>query len=178
MADLVFDTTPLSHFCRAGHLRTLEVLTEAHVRLATRAVRDEIRRGVPQYPELQAVIDAPWLQEVPVDGLEEIPALLFYATRLVTGTRNVGEAATLAWAEVHDAIAIVDDDGARQLASERRVRKHGSLWLIIGGVRANTLTMEEASGVVSQLVGLGARLPCTGQTFPAFVEDADRRGLW
>jgi len=48
-------------------------------------------------------------------------------------TGDVDEAATLAWAETHGAVAIVDDRAARNVARHRGVTVHGSLWLITRG---------------------------------------------
>lgn len=95
---LVFDTSVLSCFARAGELDALEQATRDHERLVPRAVLGEIKRGVVDYPKLAAVLDATWLEEVPVDGLEELAAFAHYARRLTAGDRNVGESSVLAWA--------------------------------------------------------------------------------
>ena len=70
----------------------------------------ELATGTATYPSLQDAIDAEWLEHVRVDGLPELAVFAEYAR--VPGSSlagNVGEAATLAWAETHGAVAIVDD---------------------------------------------------------------------
>ncbi len=174
MAKLVFDTSPLSHFARAGRLDLLERLTAADERFVTRAVLDELRRGVAQHPALGDVLQLAWLQEVATDSLDEIRAFGTYAARLVAGSRNVGEASTLAWAEVHGAEASVDDFAARKLAQERSIPLRGTVRLVCGGVRAGVLTVDEGRRLLSDLRRAGAWLPWSHDEYD---EWARRSGL-
>jgi hypothetical protein len=98
---LIFDTSPLSHFARAGELATLDELTRRYDRYVTQAVRDEIDRARALHPRLGDVTNASWLVVVRVDGLAELSAFADFARVLGSGVRDVGEAATLAWAQVH-----------------------------------------------------------------------------
>jgi predicted nucleic acid-binding protein len=165
MSTLVFDTSPLSHFARAERLGVLERLLKAYRCVAPRAVLDEIADGEAKHPPLATIRSASWLEPVHVDELPELRAFAHYAAILGTATRDVGEAAVLAWAEVHAAIAILDDRPAVRAAKHRNVEAHGTLWLIANGVRAELLTSNDASNLVDQLRTTEAWLPCSGSDF-------------
>ena len=156
----IFDAGPLSAFARAGRLATLrDILGDARC-LVTEAVRDELRRGVMTYPSLHDALDTDWLELVSVDGLAELGAFAQYV-RLIGSTRgrDVGESATLAWAEVHGAIAVVDDRAAVNAARQRGVEAHGTLWLVVRGVKGGVVTEAEATALVAALRDAGAWFP-------------------
>jgi predicted nucleic acid-binding protein len=148
---LVFDSTPLSHFARAGVLDVLEAISADHRRITTEAVSDELKAGVAEHPELAAIQELNWLEIVSSSSLEELRAFSEYARRLGSGPRNVGEASVLAWAEVNNAIAIVDERAGTNHGRERRVRVHGTLWLICEGYRKGLLGEAAAEGLVVSL---------------------------
>ena len=126
----------------------------------TEAVLDELAAGVPVYPSLQAVLDSDWLDHVHVDGLPELGVVAEYARVLGSSrTGDVGEAATLAWAEVHGAVAIVDDQAARNAGRNRQVRVHGTLRLVTQGINTGRLPEAEATRLVGALLDTGARFP-------------------
>jgi hypothetical protein len=54
---LVFDSSPLSHFARAGELATLRDLVSEFECVTTKAVLGELRKGVAKHPAIQEVID-------------------------------------------------------------------------------------------------------------------------
>lgn len=174
MGDLVFDTSAVSGFARAGRLDQLEALTHGDQRYITAAVLDEIRQGVPLHASLGTVLDAAWLQEVRADGLDELRAFAEYVTILGTRGRDFGEASTLAWAETHHATAILDDAIGRQAAALRGVSAHGTLTLIAGAVSTGVITGDDAAGLVNALRAVGARLPCDGA---GFIRWAQGKGL-
>ena len=156
----VFDAGPLNHFARAGHLETLHAICSEVRRAVTASVLDELAAGVPAHPSLQDVIEAEWLDHVRVDSLAELGVFAEY-TRVLGSSRmgDVGEAATLAWAEVHGAVAIVDDQTARNAARNRNVSVHGSLWLVTRGMRDGHLREDEATRLVGMLLDTDARFP-------------------
>lgn len=170
----MFDTSPLSHFARAGRLETLERLTADHRRIVTRAVLEEIKNGVAKHETLAEVLELPWLEQVPVDSLDELRAFAIYAARLGSGARNVGEAATLAWAEVHGAVASVDEATARKLAQERDVPLRGTVGLVCHGVLAGIVTVDEGRVLLAELRLAGAWLPWTDEDYDDW---ARQRGM-
>jgi predicted nucleic acid-binding protein len=163
-ALLVFDASPLSHFARADRLDALTALVKDYRCVTTRAVRDELERGVTRYPQLTATRRLDWLTEVAVDGLAELGALAAYLQLLSRDQRHFGEATVLAWAETHGAIAVIDDQAAVRAGEARGVEVHGSLWLIIAGYRKGVLHEAAASELVDQLRDTEAWFPCDGET--------------
>jgi predicted nucleic acid-binding protein len=101
-------------------------------------------------------------------GLRQLAAeKLFseYHTRLGGGDRNIGESATLAYAELHGLTACIDDRAARRHGQERGVPLTGTLELVCRGIRANIVEEAEAARVVDLLRDHEAFLPCDGSTF-------------
>jgi len=159
MKALVFDTSVLSPFARAGLLGLLERITAGHLRHVTRDVLDELSRGTDRWPELGAVAASGWLQPVKVESVGEFVVFAVCSQRLVSGSRNVGECATLAWAEVHGAVAVTDDQVAYDLGRERGIPVVRSLRLLGSALRAGILGEAEAEKAVDLLLSNGARLP-------------------
>lgn len=153
-ATLVFDTGPLSCFARAGRLDMLrEIVSEAHC-VATTVVIREIANGVAFHPSLQVVLDAEWLHGMALETRGEIDLLADYSRTL-----DRGEAATLAWAEVHDSIAIVDERTGVNIAKQRGVAIHGTLWLIAQALNAGIANERQAIDTVDKMLAAGARFP-------------------
>jgi predicted nucleic acid-binding protein len=171
---LVFNTSPLSHFARAGRLAVLDRLTAAYRRVVPQAVLDELRAGEPVHPPLADVRNAGWLEIVACDGLPELRAFAHYVRVLGAGERDIGEASVLAWAEVNSGIAVIDERAGTQAAQARGVAVHGTLWLIANGLNAGELLLPEAERLVDQLRSTDARLPCSGVEF---FEWAKSQGL-
>ena len=162
---LVFDSSVLSCFARAGRLDSLDALTAGRRRVMTPAVIEELAQGTQEHPRLAKVQQIEWIETVRVDGLDELVAFSEYLRFLGGGPRNVGEAATLAWAEVHCAVAVLDDQTAVQLGRQRGVTVKRTLSLIATGVERGLLSDYEAVALVEDLIGGGARFPCDGREF-------------
>lgn len=164
MSALAFDASPLNHFARAGELDTLAKLVRSHRCVVTHAVLDEIRNGVARYPELAAIEKLVWLEIVELTGLEALYTFAEYLRRLGSTRRNAGEATILAWAEVNNAIAYVDDQTACNVARQRGVTVYRTLNLIVRAWQAGHFTEERAQALVKSLVDTGARFPSRAQT--------------
>lgn len=159
MPAIVLDTSPLSHFSRAKHLDTLAALTADYDCFVTRAVIDELDRGTALHPRLSDATRLEWLTVVRVDGLAELQAFAEYARRLGSGGRDIGEASTLAWAETHRAIAILDERAGTRHGKERGVEVHGTLWLVADAVRTDRITAEAAETLIDGLRDVEAWFP-------------------
>lgn len=171
MAVLGFDSSVLSPFARAKRLDVLEQLTSGHQRVVTRAVLDELARGVAMYPALRDVRALSWLETVAADSLEQLIAFSDYIRVLGSNGRNVGEASILAWAQVTGGIAVVDDNPAVNAGKAKGVEIRRSLGLLCDGLHRKSLQIERARVLVDELASLGgARFPCDGAGFEAWAE--------
>lgn len=168
---LVFDSSVLSCFARAGRLDSLKTLTGDYRRVMTSAVIDELARGVQEFPRLADVELCEWIETVRGDSLEELVAFSDCLRFLGGGPRNIGEAATLAWAEVHGAVAVLDDQTAVQLARQRGVQVKRTLSLVATGFERGRLSEDAAAILVDELIGGGARFPCDGRKYMAWCRD-------
>lgn len=168
---MVFDTSCLSCFARAGRLEILRELIAGRRAVVPRAVLGELEDGIALYPTLADVKSADWLEVVPVDSLRELRLFAEYARVLVAGQHNVGESSALAWAEAHGATAVVDDQTAVNIARNRGVRVRRTLSLISAGIHKDVLDHDGAQRLVDNLRTGGARFPCTGAEFIAWAQD-------
>ncbi|MFH1176959.1 MAG: hypothetical protein V1750_06090 [Acidobacteriota bacterium] len=174
LTTLIFDTSCLSCFARAGRLALLESLTDGYRRVVTPAVLDELDRGAANYPALATVASVSWLETVRADDLQVLRTFGRYLQILGGGSRNIGEAATLAWAEQRQAIAVIDDQTAVTAARRRGVAVRRTLAVVAGGVDRGQLTEPAAVVLVDELIAGGARFPCDGR---AFIPWAREQGL-
>jgi hypothetical protein len=111
--SLVFDASPLLHFSQAARLEVLQNLPKVGA-VSRPSVLDEIARNQERYPRVVEVAVQSWLTVVPIDRLVELQAFAYYARILGSGTRDTSEASVLAWAQCHDAVAVIDDQTAKR----------------------------------------------------------------
>ncbi|MDG4832267.1 hypothetical protein O7627_23580 [Solwaraspora sp. WMMD1047] len=156
---VVFDTSPLSHFARAGELPALKELVDDFDCVTTKAVRGELRKGAREHPALQTALDLDWIETVPCDDLEELYLFGQYMNRLGNFERNAGEASVLAWAEAHAAAAYVDDQVACNVGRARGVRVHRTLQLVIAALRRGVFDEANAQTLIERLADTDARFP-------------------
>ncbi len=160
MTTLVFDSTALSHFARAGRLAELDAITAADERVVPAEVLEELSRGVAAYPALGMVSSQAWLSPVELGDLQELIAFARYKGELGGGPdRNNGEASVLAWVTVHGGVAVIDESAATSIGDAAGITVHGSLWLIIRGFKDKILDRATAEGTVNDLIDSGMRLP-------------------
>ena len=76
--------------------------------------------------------------------------------------------------EVVSELAVVDDAVAVRAAKRDGIEAHGTLWLVINGLREDVLTPPEAEAMVDDLGATDMRLPTDGAGFLAW---AYREGL-
>ena len=129
--SLIFDSTCLSHFARAGRLPALESLVDPFRCIAPVEVRIEIRAGTAAIPALADVLTAGWLESVELSETRELSAFARYKTLLGGGSReNTGETAVLAWAGVHGDVAIIDERAASRIAQRDGITLESALSLL------------------------------------------------
>jgi predicted nucleic acid-binding protein len=166
---LVFDTTCLSHFARADRLDVLGDLLAGTESLLPHVVREEIRAGSNDFPELARILDVEWLQVVALDNLDRLRRFTIWTGRVGAGTRNLGEASVLAVAEEFGAVALIDERDATQVGRSYGIDVHGTIWLLSGLCRDGKLTKVAAGNLLDDLAATGMRLPCTGADFPRYA---------
>ena len=160
MTSLVFDTTALSHFARAGRTDALQMAVASDEPVLLAEVAAELARGVPDYPSLGGAEAANWLKSVELAELPELAAFAKYKGELGGGPeRNNGEAAVLAWVSVNGGVAIVDEAAARAICDREKLEAHGSLWLLIRSFKAGVFDRSTAEAIVDDLIGTGMHLP-------------------
>ncbi|GAA2114970.1 hypothetical protein [Streptomyces synnematoformans] len=170
---LVWDTSPLHHAIKAEKIDILGDMArnagEGRRRnLTTQAVIDELL-----YHQLP-LDGLGWLEIVHVDGLEEIHALVRWMERVSGQRSNQGEATVLAYAETHDAIAVIDDRDARRIGRTGGLEVYGSLRIVAESVRVGHTTEYAATALVDALISTGMRYPCPPGEF---ITWAKRKGI-
>lgn len=165
LGQLAFDSSPLNYMARSGQLPLLGKLVAGRDCVITRAVDEEILRGASKHAQLYQVSTQEWIRVVEDSSIEFLLLFSEYHGRLGRGGHNIGESATLAYAELHGLTACVDDRAARRHAQERGVPLTGTLELVCQGVRSKILEEAEAARAVDLLRDHEAFLPCDGSTF-------------
>lgn len=169
-STLIFDNTPLSHFARAGRLRTLEGLGAGYRCVTPAQVTNELQKGMAEHPSLARIISAPWLEVVELRKIEEVAAFARYKGELGGGTdKNNGEAAVLAWTSINGGTAVIDERAGTRMARRDGMDVHGTLWLVINGVRSGELTPTDARLIVDELAATDMALPVDGAGFLAWA---------
>lgn len=164
---LVFDSSPLNYFARAGHLALLEKLADGRPCFMTTVVADEVQRGASRHSRLHMVGAQPWLTAVNDDSLRFISLFATFHSRLggsARETKDLGEATTLAYAELHHCTAVIDDRAGRSAGLAYGVSVSSSLHLICHGLRNGLIAEGPACAVVDALRDSEAFLPCDGST--------------
>lgn len=176
MTSIVFDSTALIHFARAGRLTELRQAAADYEPVLLAEVHRELARGGPQRASLDEETKA-WLKPAAeLTEMTELAAFASYKTELAGGPdRNVGEAAVLAWTSVHGGIAIIDEAVARNIAREDGLQVHGSLWLLIRSFTSGIHDRATVEGTAGDLIRSGMRLPFASGT--DFFPWAQKTGL-
>jgi predicted nucleic acid-binding protein len=162
---LAFDSSPLNYIARASKLPFLEKLVVGNDCVITRAVEEELLRGASKHIQLYQVSAQEWIRVVDDSSIAFLQLFSEYHSRLGGGGRNIGESATLAYAELHGLTACIDDRAARRHGQERGVPLTGTLELVCRGIRSNVVEEADAIQVVDLLCDHEAFLPCDGSTF-------------
>lgn len=172
----VLDTGPLSHFARSQWLGALKAVLGDARAVIPDVVATELRNGTGRHAHLQAVLDASWIEVVPLDTDEHLAAFAHYEQRLVgPNGHNIGECGVLALAETTPhAVAVVDDRVAARAAGERNVTVRRTLGLLCDAIRQDLLAVPLVSAIADDLLQHSYRLPFGPGGFACWAE---REGL-
>lgn len=157
----VLDTGPLSIFARSQWLGALKAILHGVRVLIPDVVANELRNGAGRYSFLHAVLEADWIEEVPLNTPEQLAAFAAYEQRLVgSNGRNLGECGVLALAETTpQAVAVLDDRVAFQAGRDRGVQIRRTLGLLCDAIRKGLLTVPLVSAIADDLLMNHYRLP-------------------
>ncbi len=159
MDMLVFDNGPLSHFARADILGVLKVVVGTRRAVVPEAVVTELREGLHLHPRIQTVLDADWIEPYAITTDAETEAFATFSSRLVSGDRNVGDAAVLAVAQTAPARAVIDDSDACDIASKEGVAFSRTLNLLCEAIHSRLLTVGFVSEIADEMIRTDYRLP-------------------
>ncbi len=171
---LVFDTTVLTHFARAGRLNVLESITEGFERLTPTEVFSEAQRGLAEHPAIGNLFAIRWITIVELDILETVRAVAFKRELGGTEIEHLGECAVLAVAQARGSSAVIDDHGARSAGRRHGILVTPTLSLIARGIRDGLLDESDAADVVDALWETNMHLPVRG---PGYLMWAQSHGL-
>jgi len=168
----VLDTGPLSHFARSQWLGVLKVVLKDIRVLIPDVVEAELRNGAGTHSDLQAVLDADWIEVVSLDTPEQLAAFAYYEQRLVgSDGRNIGECGVLALAETTNAVAVLDDRVAGLAGRARNVEIRRTLGLLCDAIRQGLLTVPLVSALADDLLQNSYRLPFGPGGFARWAAD-------
>ena len=168
---IVFDTGPLSHLAQAGWLGVLRSVTGGAALVIPDVVADELKRGSGSRPHLELVLEAKWIEQRRLESHAELRAFGRFADLLVSGNRNAGEAAVLAYAKVHGATAIIDDRAGSNAARSSGVECRGTLGILCDAVRAGLLSVQIVSDLADHLLETEYRLPFLNGGFAGWAAE-------
>jgi predicted nucleic acid-binding protein len=119
------------------------------------------------------VLDAGWIEVLPLEGEEQLAAFVHYERRLVgPDRRNLGECGVLALAEtLPGAQAVVDDRVAYLAGRERGVVARRTLGLLCEAIREGLLTVPLVSALADGLLHDEYRLPFDPGGFAKWAAD-------
>jgi predicted nucleic acid-binding protein len=140
-----FDTTPLLSFARVGRLDILGAwFPRAFV--PNVVMEEEVKAHVGKHPENQEIVDAAWLESVPVEEDEdlELVAYLLEERWASAEGKDRGEAEVVALCRRHRWLAILDDTEGRKAAADYVVRHISFLGVIVGAAAQGMLKPTDA----------------------------------
>jgi predicted nucleic acid-binding protein len=148
----LLDNTVLSNFATVRRPDLLRAAFGDQLATARQAF-DELQAGVRQgsLPDL----DWSWL---PVWSLDEAELPRYHD---FLRTLNAGEAACLALAAARRCRFLTDDRDAREMAHRLRIPLSGTLGILVRLVDLGVLPLDEADGLLAQMIAANYRSPVT-----------------
>jgi predicted nucleic acid-binding protein len=183
-ADYVcFDSTALLYFNNTGHLGLLEEWFEKA--FAPNAVVDaEFDDHIDRYPENKRVVEASWLEKVPVESEQGLKLVAYLRDQRWKSAPNKdrGEAEVIALCVEYGWTAIMDEDQARVAARDEGVPTAMILTMIIAAAAQNKIKPGDAWKLHSEIVSVrGGFTYLTADKVhrPAFMNSIDAfRKIW
>jgi len=132
--------------CNRRPARWLDVLGDFVKKTAQEPWQHHVTAAVAEELAVKGQSAPDWATLVHGDGLNEIVAFGAWCQRLVgANPHDRGEASVAAWAESHNAIAIVDDKDARIVMQRNGVQAHGSMWILCQVINCGRINVQTAA---------------------------------
>ncbi|MGH2902818.1 MAG: hypothetical protein ACRDK7_04440 [Solirubrobacteraceae bacterium] len=143
-AWVCFDTTALIHFNAIGQLDTLGAWFSP--RLAPSVViEEEIRAHLSKYPKNQAILDAPWLQAVPVTEPPDLKDVAeIYKRYARQAGQDRGEAEVVVLCARQGWTGIVDDSNGQKAALDYKAPHCAILTMILAAAGHGLIEADRA----------------------------------
>ncbi len=148
---LIHDNTVLSNFAAVGRFDLLQHALGTEL-VCPRQVAAEFEAGIRKGKLPPTQFDMITI----IDSLEQAEDMLFqeYCHRV-----NAGEAAYLAIAAHRHWSLLSDDRDARKLAAQLSIPVSGTLGILLRLVTIRILTLEQADGLLGEMIAKGFRSP-------------------
>ncbi len=178
-----FDSTALLYFNKTSHLYLLETwFPKAFAPIAV--IEEEFADHVDRYPENKRIVDASWLETVPVENDEGLRLVAYLRDERWKSAPNKdrGEAEVIALCVEYGWTAIMDDDQARVAAYDSKVPTAMMLTVIIAAAAHSLINPTEAWKLHREIViarGGFTYLSADAVHRPAFMNSIDAfRKVW
>lgn len=148
----VFDATPLIYLATAGQLSSLQHLVDPCV-IPDRVYSEVVETGLEnEYPDARRVercVEAGYFEVVSAP-----PTDLF--SRLQTNDNlSDADAAVLAYANQHDATAVMDEAYGRDVAATEGIQTRGTAFLILTLAKRGVIPTEDARATIDAMLEAG-----------------------
>jgi predicted nucleic acid-binding protein len=148
----VFDATPLIYLGKAERLPLVEKLPERCVvpdPIHEEVVATGLADGHADARRVERAIDDEILSVVSVDTTST------YERLCENQHLSDADAAVLAVADAHDAVAVMDEQYGRDVASAEGIETKGTAFLVLSVLKDGGITDEEAQATVDAMVDAG-----------------------
>lgn len=155
---VISDSTPLIWLSKIGRISLLEKLYNEVV-IPTEVYNEVITIGLKQgYSDAYVVkdcIEKGWIKVKTLDTeqTERSHMILEHADEL-----HLGEIQAIILAKAHNTLLLIDESSGRAFAETWGLKVHGTIYIILRGLRNSILTKEEATTVIHNLVEKGFRI--------------------
>lgn len=166
----IFDATPLIYLAKTDHLDLVATLEEPCVipeRVYEEVVETGLAEGYPDARRVERSVEADTFEIVSVtatpllDRLQENPRL------------SAADAAVLAHADAHDAVAVMDETYGRDVAASEGITTRGTAYLILHLVSPQHLDAETARTILDAMLDAGWY--CAPDTYAKLLQHLDAR---
>lgn len=166
----VFDATPLIYLAKTDHLELVAKLKDPRV-IPERVYEAVVETGLAEgYPDARRVERSVEQDTFEIGTVEAAPLL----GRLQENPRlSDADAAVLAHADAHDAVAVMDETYGRDVAATEGITTRGTAYLLLSLVSQQHLDAETARPILDAMLDAGWY--CAPDTYANLIQHLDPR---